>query len=76
MSEQAIEHEVLAGTELELQNESDIEIYCWRMEQLLNAGYAHVLADALATDLRVDLHRACDLLAYGCPQAVAYRIVS
>jgi hypothetical protein len=57
-------------------DEETIGVYCWRMEQLLAAGYAHVLADALATDLGVDLHAACALLASGCPQAVAYRIVS
>jgi hypothetical protein len=76
MNSQTIAEDVLVTTELEVQDEEAIDIYCWRMEQLLQAGYVHVLADALAADANVDLHVACDLLAAGCPQAVAYRIVS
>lgn len=64
------------GIELEPEQTEAIDVYCWRMEQLLQAGFTRVLADALAVDAGVDLHAACDLLAAGCPQAVAYRIVS
>ena len=57
-------------------DEAALGIYCWRMEQLLRAGYSRLCADALAEDVRVDLHLACDLLARGCDERVAYRILS
>ncbi|HUY71850.1 MAG TPA: hypothetical protein VMV08_06375 [Gaiellaceae bacterium] len=76
MNGQAIVHDLRAGVELEHESEETIDVYCWRMEQLLRAGYARVLADALALDPRVDLHTACDLLAHGCPQGLAFGIVS
>jgi hypothetical protein len=46
------------------------------MEQLLGAGYSHLRADALADDPGVDLHVACDLLARGCDEQVAFRILT
>jgi hypothetical protein len=76
MNGQVIVKDLGAGTELEQEDDETIEVYCWRLEQLLLAGYTQVLADALAIDNRVDLHTACDLLDHGCPQAVAYGIVS
>ncbi len=76
MDSQTIAQRQRAGIELEPESMETIDVYCWRMEQLLAAGFTRVLADALAADGGVDLHAACDLLAAGCPQAVAYRIVS
>ena len=76
MNGQVIVHDLRVGIELEQDDEETIDVYCWRMEQLLRAGYTRVLADALAVDTVVDLHAACDLLASGCPQAIAYAIVS
>jgi GrpB-like predicted nucleotidyltransferase (UPF0157 family) len=76
MNGQATGAEVLAGLEQEMQDAESIDVYCWRMEQLLSAGYKHVIADALAADPRVDLHLACDLVAGGCSHDLAYRIVS
>lgn len=52
-----------------------LEVYCWRMEQLLRAGYDRLLADALAEDTSVDLHRACELLTGGCDTLTASRIL-
>jgi hypothetical protein len=57
-------------------DEGALTIYCWRMEQLLKAGYSHLRADALADDVRIDLHVACDLLARGCDEQVAFRILT
>lgn len=75
-----MEHETVtpvAGvSEIESLDERELLIYCWRMEQLLGAGYSRLCADALADDPRVDLHVACDLLARGCDERVAYRILS
>ena len=51
------------------------EIYAWRLEQLERAGYVHEHAVSLAEDLLIDLHRACDLLARGCPERTAYLIL-
>ena len=76
MNGQTVTQDLRSSFELEPIDEETIDVYCWRMEQLLRAGYARVLADALAADTRVDLHAACDLLASGCPQAIAYTIVS
>jgi hypothetical protein len=76
MNGQAVSEDIFAGLDLDLQDEKAIDIYCWRMEQLLRAGYTHTLADTLAADNRVDLHAACDLIARGCPQDTAFRIVS
>jgi hypothetical protein len=56
-------------------DDEDIDVYCWRMEQLLGAGYSQVVADELAGDGGVDLHVACDLLANGCPEKTAYLIL-
>jgi hypothetical protein len=52
-----------------------LEVYCWRMEQLLRAGYDRMLADVIAENLEVDLHQACELLRRGCHQLTASRIL-
>ena len=43
MNRQAIAEDVLVTTELEVQDEKAIDIFCWRMEQLLEAGYARAV---------------------------------
>ena len=48
---------------------------CWRLAQLLEAGYPDEVAALLATRPEVDLHRAVDLLGRGCPPATAVRIL-
>jgi hypothetical protein len=56
-------------------DEGAIDVFCWRMEQLLGAGYSRPVADALAADGAIDLHVACDLLAHGCAEKTAYLIL-
>jgi hypothetical protein len=53
-----------------------IDVYCWRVEQLERAGYTEAIAHLLAENAQVDLHAACRLLARGCPEHLAYRILS
>jgi hypothetical protein len=56
--------------------ESEIErIERWRAGELERAGYDHAAATALATRHDVDLHRAADLLAQGCPPELALKIL-
>jgi hypothetical protein len=57
-------------------DEGEMEVLCWRLEQLQRAGYLDELAYAIAEDNRIDLHRACELVANGCPPPTAYRILS
>jgi hypothetical protein len=47
----------------------------WRFSQLTRSGYPVGDALALATRKDVDLHRAADLVARGCPPSVALRIL-
>jgi hypothetical protein len=76
MERQAISYEVAPETDAGLFDDESLDVYCWRMEQLLDAGYGHVLADALAVDTTVDLHVACALVARGCPVETAFLILS
>lgn len=47
----------------------------WRCEQLERAGYNRRDALRLANDACVDVHRAAELLARGCPRELAVRIL-
>lgn len=47
----------------------------WRLQQFLEAGYAHHRAELLAAQSHVDVHLACWLLANGCDQVTALRIL-
>jgi len=47
----------------------------WRFSQLAKSGYGPEDAIVLATHTDVDLHRASDLVAHGCPPALALRIL-
>jgi hypothetical protein len=47
----------------------------WRFSQLAKSGYGIADAFALATRTDVDLHRAADLVAHGCPPSLAVRIL-
>jgi hypothetical protein len=64
----AAEAETRDGTEIE-------RIERWRAEALERAGYDGHIARELAARLDIDLHLATDLLAQGCPQAVAVKIL-
>lgn len=56
--------------------ETEIErIERWRSEELERAGYAANDAAELAARHDVDLHRATELLAAGCPPDLALRIL-
>lgn len=56
-------------------DERAIQVYCWRMERLIDAGYNQLVADLLAAATRVDLHEAIGLLGRGCPPDTAVRIL-
>jgi hypothetical protein len=47
----------------------------WRFSQLAKSGYGTEDAIELATHTDVDLHHAADLVARGCPPALALRIL-
>jgi hypothetical protein len=47
----------------------------WRLGQLRRSGYAFVDAILLAAHPDVDLHRATDIVAGGCPPDLARRIL-
>ena len=47
----------------------------WRLERLAHAGYEYGLAFKIALQSQVDLHEAIDLVASGCPQRTAARIL-
>lgn len=64
----AADTETRDGTEIE-------RIERWRAEALERAGYEPRAAAEIAGRLDVDLHLATDLLAQGCPQDVALRIL-
>jgi len=55
--------------------DEEIDVYCWRMEELMRAGYSLLVAGALAGRTDVDLHAACRLLAGGCPEETALSIL-
>jgi hypothetical protein len=50
-------------------------IYAWRLEVLLEAGFAHGDAEAIARELDADLHVATALVEGGCPPETARRIL-
>ncbi len=51
------------------------EVLEWRVSQLARSGYGIEDAIALAGRTDIDLHRAADLLARGCPPSLALRIL-
>ena len=56
--------------ELELE-----QVERWRLESLRRAGYDPEAATVLAASHEVDLHRATELLARGCPAGLALQIL-
>jgi hypothetical protein len=64
----------MAAAETKLHESTEVErIERWRAEALERAGYEPRVAKEIAA--RLDLHLATDLLARGCPQDVAARIL-
>ena len=47
----------------------------WRYEELVRAGYSERDAMIVADRVDVDLHRAIQLVASGCPAKTALRIL-
>jgi hypothetical protein len=50
-------------------------VFEWRFSQLARSGYDLREALTLAASGDVDLHRAADLVASGCPPSLALRIL-
>jgi hypothetical protein len=50
-------------------------VRCWRLEELIRAGYSPHDALVLCGEPEVDLHLAVRLLAQGCPTETALRIL-
>lgn len=49
----------------------------WRLKCLLDAGYPSELAEQIASDHLIDLHRACDMVEHkGCSPELAVRILT
>jgi hypothetical protein len=76
MALELITYEATPVADVATVDEGLIDVYCWRMEELLRAGYHQMLAGRLAADARVDLHQACELLEQGCDGDTAFRILS
>lgn len=47
----------------------------WRLEQLLDVGWTTHRAEQLAGRFDIDLHVALDLIANGCSQRLALKIL-
>ncbi len=66
----------MTAAQFELLGEREAEtVLRWRFEELIRVGYDAGEAMILASHVEVDLHRAIDLVAHGCPTATALRIL-
>jgi hypothetical protein len=65
----------MTDTQLQEREAAQEEIFSWRLEQLMSAGYGPGEAKFLARRLDVDLHEATDLLRDGCPPDLAVAIL-
>ncbi|HET7760631.1 MAG TPA: hypothetical protein VFK62_11955 [Gaiellaceae bacterium] len=52
------------------------EVFRWRRDQLLSAGFGRPLAASVAADGRYDLHALIELVERGCPPRLAVRILA
>jgi hypothetical protein len=52
------------------------DVQRWRREALRRAGFEPDAAQALAADVRIDLHEVLTLVDRGCPPNLAARIVA
>ena len=55
--------------------EEEQSVIHWRFTMLSRSGYGFDEAITLAARVDVDLHRAADLVARGCPPQLALRIL-
>ena len=65
---------VMPAAETEIRDETEL-VEAWRAEQLELAGYGAAAAAELAMRQDVDLHRAVEMLADGCPAELALKIL-
>ena len=65
---------VMPAAETEIRDET-VLVEAWRAEQLELAGYGAAAAAELAMRQDVDLHRAVEMLADGCPAELALKIL-
>jgi hypothetical protein len=65
----------MTNIELRERDAAEEEIFSWRLEQLMLAGYGAGQAKLLAGRTDVDLHSATDLLRKGCPPKLAVAIL-
>jgi ABC-type phosphate/phosphonate transport system substrate-binding protein len=66
--------DVMTAAETEIRDETEL-VEAWRAEQLELAGYGAAAAAELAMRQDVDLHRAVEMLAHGCPAELALKIL-
>jgi hypothetical protein len=64
----------MSAVQIETLDENEL-IEAWRAEALERAGYGAQAAAEIAARQDIDLHRAVDLLAKGCPAELALRIL-
>jgi len=55
--------------------EDEVAVIEWRFDQLVRSGYDTDGAAVVAAQFEVDLHRAAELIANGCPPELALRIL-
>ena len=66
----------MTAVQLDEQQEAALEeVFGWRLEQLLQAGYDSRDAGRLAARRDIDLHEAVDLVSNGCPPELAVAIL-
>jgi hypothetical protein len=65
---------VMTAADTEIRDETEL-VQAWRAEQLELAGYGAGAAAELAMRHDVDLHRAVEMLAHGCPAELALKIL-
>ncbi len=61
--------------ETELAGEAATQVVCWRFQQLRSVGFGLTDATIIASDTRVDLHAAADLVQRGCPTRLVLEIL-
>ncbi len=52
----------------------DVGVFLWRLQRSFEMGFGSQLADRIAST-QIDLHELERLIASGCPQRTAYRIL-
>ena len=66
----------MTAAQLDEQREAAMEeVFGWRLEQLIQAGYDRRDAGRLAARTDIDLHEAVDLVGNGCPPKLAVAIL-